>query len=57
MDPRSSIRGGRSSKRPPQFGQTRASLPVAQAAQNVHSKLQMKAASLAGGSAATQASQ
>src|SRR5262245_27880181 len=48
---------GRGTKSPPQFGQTSPSTPSTHAAQNVHSKLQMRASLDSGGSGLLQCSQ
>ena len=48
---------GRGTKPPPQFGQTLPSSSSTHVAQNVHSKLQIRAAAEAGGKAALQCSQ
>jgi hypothetical protein len=48
---------GRGSKPPPQFGQTFPSTCATHSAQKVHSKEQMRASSLSGGSALPQFSQ
>jgi hypothetical protein len=48
---------GRGTKPPPQFGQTLWSLCSTQSAQNVHSKLQMRASAESGGRSLSQYSQ
>lgn len=50
-------RTGRGTKPPPQLGQTFPSKPSTQVAQNVHSKLQIRASSEAGGKGLLQCSQ
>jgi hypothetical protein len=48
---------GRTTNPPPQLGQTPPNRSSAQVAQNVHSKLQMRAAGLSGGKSTSQHSQ